>query len=359
MAGRALVVDATVDTVVQQKDDPNWRFALGARATSGSVVVAFHNADGVVGYGSAGEIPHLGYGMTQVAAAASDAAKAIVAAEPASLNRALAEVAPLRRHCAPAACALEMALLDLHARSSGQRLCDLLGGPLRDSVPVLRILGLKKPEEMAGPAKARVDEGYRHLKIKLDNESLGLDADRVAAVRDAVGPGIGLTLDANQSYSAADAIRLYRRVADLGIDLFEQPVPSQDLDGLRLVTRELPCPVEADESAHGMAEIIRLLDMGAVDAISLKLPKMGGIGSAQTVARMCADVGVKVRLGAHVGNRQLTSAALHLAVTLPELSYACELGEFARLLGDPFAGLEVVGGQVALPPGPGTGVGPK
>lgn len=357
--GRALITSASVESVIQDKDDPNWRFALAARPTSASVVVTLRGVGDLVGYGSGGEIPHLGYSLEAVTAAAKDCADDLVAAQPSTPNSALSFPASLRRSCPPAACAVEMAVLDLQAKASGQRLCDFFGGPLRDRIPLLRILGLKRPEDMASSAKARVAEGYRFLKIKLDNESLDLDAARVAAVREAVGPGIGLTLDANQSYSPADAIRLYRKVAHHNIDLFEQPVPSGDLEGLRLVSKELPCMVEADESAHGMSEIIRILDMRAADAISLKLPKMGGVNAVLAVAAMCTAVGIKVRLGAHVGNSLLTSAALHVATVLPELSYACELGEFARLLGDPFTGLDVVSGELALPKGAGAGIVPK
>jgi len=66
---------------------------------------------------------------------------------------------------------------------------------------LLRILALKDPDQVAANALRLVGEGYQYLKIKLDNAKNGLDVTRVAAVREAVGPGIHLTLDANQSYS--------------------------------------------------------------------------------------------------------------------------------------------------------------
>ena len=75
-------------------------------------------------------------------------------------------------------------------------------------------------------------------------------------------------------------------------------------------------------------------------------------------ARICAAGGIRYRLGAAVGSRLLAAHALHLACALPGIDYACELGEFDRLLDDPFAGIEIEGGALALPEGPGSGVRP-
>ena len=93
-----------------------------------------------------------------------------------------------------------------------------------------------------------------------------------------------------------------------------------------------------------------------VDAISLKLPKLGGLRNAIAAARICEAGGVQYRLGAHVGTRLLNAHAVHLAAALPGADYACEVGEFARMLGDPFFGLEVVGGRITVPDTPGCGV---
>src|SRR5262249_26043992 len=152
-----------------------------------------------------------------------------------------------------------------------------LGGALRRDVPILRILALKSPQEVAGNARSLVAAGYRYLKIKLDNEDAELDAKRIAAVRDAVGDKVHLTVDANQSYSAEEAIALYHRVADFNIEYFEQPVPARDFDGLKHVTQSVGCLVEADESAQSLEDIWQLVRAQAVHSISLKMLKLGGL----------------------------------------------------------------------------------
>ena len=93
-----------------------------------------------------------------------------------------------------------------------------------------------------------MDRGYRYLKIKVHGE-VAEDVARVAAIRKQVGEDVHLTIDANQSYTVKDAITALNRMADYNIDLAEQPVHIDDMEGLALVTRMSPITIEADESA--------------------------------------------------------------------------------------------------------------
>jgi L-alanine-DL-glutamate epimerase-like enolase superfamily enzyme len=219
----------------------------------------------------------------------------------------------------------------------------------------LRILAIKTPKKMAAQAQKLVDRGYRYLKIKVDGE-VDEDVARVGAIRRQVGDEVHLTIDANQSYTPKGAVCAINRMAEYNIDLVEQPVPVGDRRGLKLVTDLVPVTVEADESAGSLTEIYELVSSEMVDAVSLKVPKLGGLRNTIAAARICEAAGVRYRLGAAVGSRLLAAQALHLACALPGVDYACELGEFDRLLDDPFEGLEVEGGVLELPPGPGSGV---
>jgi L-alanine-DL-glutamate epimerase-like enolase superfamily enzyme len=145
-------------------------------------------------------------------------------------------------------------------------------------------------------------------------------------------------------------------MAEHRIDLVEQPVAADDFEGLALVTRTVPVTVEADEAAGSLRQIFELVARRAVDAVSLKIPKLGGLRNTLAAARLCEAAQIKYRLGAAVGSRLLAAQALHLACALPGITYACELAEFDRLLDDPFTGLEVEDGTLVLPRGPGSGV---
>jgi L-alanine-DL-glutamate epimerase-like enolase superfamily enzyme len=340
------------------KEDPFWRFALGARPNLKALVLRLSTDSGLAGYGFAAEIPHLGYDFQDVREALLRMANMLEGSDARERGPLMERLAGLPESRNPALAAVEMALYDLTARAAEVPLHTLLGGAHRGSFPVLRILALKEPEKVAANAVGLVEAGYRYLKIKLDNEDPELDAARVAAVRQAVGPAVHLTLDANQSYTAAGAIDLYQRVRPLRIEIFEQPVPAADLEGLQQVTETVDCLVEADESAGTVQDVFRIAQMRAASSVSLKVLKLGGLDNVRTAAGICQAAGIRTRMGAHVGSRLLAAAALHLAAATPAIAEPCELGEFARLRDDPFEGLEVEAGNLYVPQAPGLGVSP-
>jgi len=208
---------------------------------------------------------------------------------------------------------------------------------------------------MAAAGQKLVDKGYRYLKIKVHGH-VEEDVARVKAIRKQVGDDVHLTIDANQFYTPKDAITALNRMADYRIDLVEQPVNADDFEGLALVTRTVPVTVEADEAAGSLRQVYELVSKRAVDAVSLKIPKLGGLRNTLSAARLCEAGHIKYRLGASVGSRLLAAQGLHFACAMPGIDYACELGEFDRLLDDPFEGLEVTNGVLKLPQGAGSGV---
>jgi L-alanine-DL-glutamate epimerase-like enolase superfamily enzyme len=139
---------------------------------------------------------------------------------------------------------------------------------------------------MAVAAQKLVDKGYNYLKIKVHGE-VDEDVARVAAIRRQVGDDVHLTIDANQSYTTKDAIAALNRMAEYRIDLCEQPVSADDFEGLALVTRTVPVTVEADEAAGSLRDIFALVSQRAVDAVSLKIPKLGGLRNTVAAARLC------------------------------------------------------------------------
>ncbi len=342
---------------VMRKDDPTWKFALGASPVTEGHILRIADDEGREGYGYASTTAHMG-SLTGSLAAQLDYLKAsVLGRDPADIESILAGLDRAMRGAPQAKAAIDCALHDLLARRLGVPLCQLFGGKVRDSVPILRILAIKTPAEMAAQARKLVDAGYRYLKIKVHGH-VAEDVARVAAIRQDVGDDVHLTIDANQSYSPKDAISALNAMAKYNIDLAEQPVPVEDFAGLALVTRSTPIAIEADEGAGSLREIYRLVTERAVDAVSLKIPKLGGLRNTLAAARICEAGEIKYRLGAAVGSRLLAAHGLHMACALRDVDYACELGEFARLMDDPFEGLEVADGSLKLPSGVGTGVTP-
>lgn len=343
---------------VMPKEDPDWRFALGASPLSEGWIVCITADDGTRGYGYGSATPHMGAGPEGLKAGLETFIPVLEGQDPFNIEAILVE---LNRHLAgnhQAKAAIDCALYDLQAQALGVPLHQLFGGKVRDSVPILRILAIKAPIEMAAQAQKLVDQGYEYLKIKVHGD-VTEDVARVRAIRKQVGDGIHLTIDANQSFTPKDAIVALNRMAEDNIDLAEQPVHVDDLAGLKLVTRTVPVTVEADESAGSVGQVMNLVSNRIVDAVSLKIPKLGGLRNTLAAARICEAGGIQYRMGAAVGSRLLSAHAMHLAVALPGINYACELGEFDRLLDDPFIGIEIEAGRLHLPEGVGSGVTPR
>ena len=337
--------------------DKDWTFALATVSSARGWCVRI-GAEGAEGYGYAPAVPHMGSTFEGLPIELARFRPHVLGYDAFDIESLLQRLDRSLQGAHQAKAAIDCAAHDLIARATGRPLFQLLGGRMRSSVPVLRILSIKTPEEMATKAAELFNEGYRYFKIKVHGD-IEEDVARVRAIRERLGPQAHLTIDANQSYRAKDAIHAIERMAEYGLDLVEQPVPRNDIHGLKMVTRATRVTIEADEGAGTLEEIARLVGEQAIDAVSLKIPKLGGLRNALAAARICESGGVRCRMGAHVGTRLLNAHALHLACALPELEYACELGEFARMDGDPFEGVEVVNGQVSLPAGPGAGVTPR
>lgn len=338
-------------------EDPNWRFALGATSAARGWIVKLTSETGIAGYGYAPAIPHMGSTLESLPTILQRFEPLLIGVEVFAVEHVLAALDASLAGSLQAKAAIDCAMHDLIARTLGVPLYHLLGGKLRDSVPVLRILAIKSPAEMAEQAGRLFDQGYRYFKIKIHGD-IDEDVERVRAIRQRVGSAAHLTVDANQSYSAKDAVYALNRMAEHRIELVEQPVPAGDLKGLKLVTDSVPVTIEADEGAGSIDEIMQLVGERIVDAVSLKIPKLGGIRNTIAAARLCEAGRIKYRLGAHVGTRLLNAHAVQLAVSLPGVDYACELGEFTRMFDDPFTGLEVENGWITVPDAIGCGVQP-
>ncbi len=343
---------------VMAKEDPTWRFALGASPLSEGWTVCITGDDGTRGSGYGSATPHMGAGPAGLKAALDSFIPLLEGKDPFNIEAILGELNRALAGNHQAKAAIDCALYDLQAQALGVPLHQLFGGKVRDSVPILRILAIKSPADMATQAQKLVDDGYEYLKIKVHGD-VAEDVARVRAIRKQVGDAIHLTIDANQSFTPKDAITALNRMAEDNIDLAEQPVHVDDMAGLKLVTQSVPVTVEADESAGSVKHVMNLVSNRIVDAVSLKIPKLGGLRNTLAAARICEAGGIQYRMGAAVGSRLLSAHAMHLAAALPGINYACELGEFDRLLDDPFIGIEIEDGRLNLPGGVGSGVYPR
>jgi L-alanine-DL-glutamate epimerase-like enolase superfamily enzyme len=250
--------------------------------------------------------------------------------------------------------ALETAMVDALARGYHVPLFVLVGGRYRSEVKVIKMVSVGDPEAMAAEAKELASEGLS-LKLKIGGK-IEKDLPRVAAVRKAVGDNVFIKIDANEAYDAKTAIRLAKSLADLGVEIFEQPVPRDQFDALWEVKKHSPIKIEADQSVRSYADAQTLIKNRMIDSINTGIAKIGSIGGVRRIAELCEASGIRCALSNTAGSMVGDAAAVHLAASTPGIQPLCELGEFEVITGDPFFGLSMEKGTISVPEGEGLGV---
>lgn len=202
-------------------------------------------------------------------------------------------------------------------------------GAVRNAVPVNGLVPAVDPETAGVLAGEAVASGVTTVKVKVGGGSLSDDADRVAAVRNAVGAKGRIRLDANGAWDVDTALEALARLAGFDLELVEQPVA--ELEELARVRRRVAVPVAADESVRGLDDARRLAALGAADAVVVKVQPLGGVRAA---LRVIEAAGVPAIVSSLYETSVGLAAGVALAGALPDLPYACGLGTGTLLAGD-------------------------
>jgi len=200
--------------------------------------------------------------------------------------------------------------------------------PVRDRVPVNVTVPAVGPERAAEIVAA---SGCLTAKVKVAErgQAESEDIDRVAAVRDALGPGGRIRVDANGGWSVAVAERMLRVLGRYSLEYAEQPCAT--LAELAELRRLVDIPVAADESIRKAEDPLRVLAAGAADIVMVKVQPLGGVRPALRIAEAC---GLPVVVSSAVDSSVGLAAGVALAAALPELPYACGLATMSLLTGD-------------------------
>lgn len=246
--------------------------------------------------------------------------------------------------------AIDIALHDWIGKALGLPLSRLLGlDPARAPAASFTI-SLGTVDEVQCRARDAAAAGFSILKLKLDADEEGSLA-LARAVRAACSAR--LVVDANCAWSETQARRLLPALAELGVEWVEQPLPEEDLDGLRRLHRSAPLPLFADEPVRTARDIPRLAD--CVDGVNIKVMKAGGLREALRMVAVARAHGLQVMLGCMIETSLGITASAHLA---PLVDWA-DLDGNLLLANDPFSGVAVEQGRLVLPDGPGLGVTPR
>ncbi len=270
--------------------------------------------DGSVGYGEGAPTPQItGETMGSMRAAVEFIAPHLIGREIEDLEDLLSLVHATIKGNTTAKSAIEIALYDLVAKQSQQPLYRLLGGTQRHFTTDITI-SMGGVDEMITHALEAVDRGYNTLKIKIGEDPLK-DAERIIEIDKALEGNISLRLDANQGWSAQESVTLLERIEQAGIvaQFIEQPVPAEDIEGLKYIKKRVETPVLADESVFSLRDARQLLEMEAVDYLNIKLAKTGGISQALALADLAASYGIKCMIGCMLEGPIAVAAGFHVA----------------------------------------------
>jgi L-Ala-D/L-Glu epimerase len=255
--------------------------------------------------------------------------------------------------------AVDMAFHDLLGRALGVPVSQLLGGAQRGEVASDASIPFCPPDEAGSLATRYLEDGFRHLKVRVGLQPFERDVERVGAVRSAIdahahGHEVSLAVDANQSWRQKEAIARLRKLAEFDLAWAEQPVAAGDVLGLRAIRRAVDIDIMADESCGTPEDLVRLIRYEAVDRCHFKLVKAGGLLPIVAMMGIAEAAGLPYMVGQMDEGMLATAAAVH-AAAVGSTPFG-EVWGFQRVGEQPFEGIEVDRGRLVVPSAPGLGV---
>jgi len=256
-----------------------------------------------------------------------------------------------------AKCAVETALFDALGQRTGLPVSELIGGRLRDRLPVAWTLA-------SGDTQRDIDEAekmlaarrHRIFKLKIGRRGVMEDVAHVAAIKRAVGDRAEVRVDVNMAWSEQQAHRGLAALADVGCELAEQPVASPRALA-RLTQARYPLAVMADESLVGPGSAFELASLSAADVFAVKIEQSGGLLAAQRVAAIADAAGIELYGGTMLEGAVSTVASAHVFATFPHLKWGTELFGPLLITEDILAEpLRYADFELEIPSGPGLGL---
>jgi L-alanine-DL-glutamate epimerase-like enolase superfamily enzyme len=352
------ITDVVFHTVaVPFRTEEVWAF--GRRSHLEAVLVEVTTDEGLVGLGEAAGYPSIGV----VEQAIVSSTPLVVGESPLEIERILKKLYILgawhhMKASNPGIGAIEMACWDIVGKVCGQPLVTLFGGPVRREVEYFYYLSQGHPDAMADDAQSGSDRGFRTFYVKVGSPEVSVDVARVAAVRNALGEGPRIRVDANEAWSTAGAISALRGLGEYDIELAEQPVLGTNLAEMAYLRQRIPMPLLANESSWTRAMQLEVIKAGAADVISVDNQMDGGLANLKRGADLCEVAGLPV-LKHSLGELGVaTYAGAHVIASCANFLFANQ--SYASFLADDVIegcdALQYVDGSLSVPGGPGIGV---
>ncbi|ADD43158.1 mandelate racemase/muconate lactonizing enzyme family protein [Stackebrandtia nassauensis] len=344
---------------VPYRTDETWAF--GSRSGMVSVLVELDTDEGIVGLGEAAAYPS----AEIVLSVLKSVERLVVGADPFRIEQLIQRIDVVGtwhhvKATSPAIAAVEAACWDIVGKACGQPLVNLFGGRFRDSVEFFYYVAAPDPDTVKAEGTRATAAGFTTCYLKVGSDSLDIDIERVAALRDGIGPHMNIRIDANEAWTAGTALRAVRAMLPYGLELVEQPVSGRNLQQLAYVRGRMDVPMLANEACWTRYDQLSVIHNGAADVLSVDNQMDGGLLNLKRSAGLCAAAGMTV-LKHSLGELGVAlAAATHVIAATPNFRHANQA--YGALLSDDI--VDGFGGGVDnyrdgcldVPTGPGIGV---
>jgi muconate/chloromuconate cycloisomerase len=298
----------------------------GPVKTLDHLVVKIHTTEGIVGLGEASPLPQYSDETQEgiIIALRKYLVPAILGQDPLEISSILGRMESVISGHSFAKTAIDIALWDIAGKAMKSPVYRLLGGLCRDRISLTWCIGMGTTEDMVKEALDSVEKGFTTIKIKIGRNAKK-DIQNVAAIRDAIGDGCCIRVDANQGYTRDVAIRTLKKMESYDLQLIEQPVNRFDLDGMADIARTLDTPILADESVFSPSDAIRVIRKEAADAINIKIMKPGGLANSTKIANIAEAAGIPCLVGSNLEMGVAITAGGHFAAATSNITYESDL----------------------------------
>ena len=336
--------------------------SVATMTTQTLVLVRIVCADGIEGWGEGTTIGGLNYGGESPESIKTNIdthiAPLLIGMEASEVAKAMAKIRKIIQDNRFAKCAIETALLDAQSRRLGIPLSELLGGRVRDHLPVAWTLASGDTlKDIAEAEKMLELRRHRIFKLKIGLRPVQQDVAHVLAIKKALGDDVSVRVDVNQAWSEMDAINGIAALEAGGIDLIEQPIRADNLAALARLTQRFSVAMMADEALHGPLDAYAIATRHAANVFAVKITQSGGLIPALQVATVAQLAGISLYGGTMLEGAIGTAASAHVFSTFTDLAFGTELfGPLLlteEILQEPLAYRDFM---LEVPKGPGLGV---
>jgi len=309
------------------------KMAVGTVHKLESIIIQVRTSDGVVGIGEAAPSPFVSHETREsvLAALSKYLGPWLIGKDPFNIEATLGAFARLMKGNSFAKAAIDLACHDILGKVLGVPAYNLLGGKVRDEIPLSWSLA-------SSDVKADLDEahdilrreGVTTFKIKAGVLRPKEDVYRIRKIREVLGDDIDLRVDANQAWTPEVAVSVIKEIEECNITFVEQPVPGWNLDGMRRVASDVTVPIMVDEGLLTPDDALRHVVSGAADILGIKVMKHGGLRGSKKIAAIAEAAGLSCYLGSRMALTVCAAASVHFGISTHEIRYGCE--EFCDLL---------------------------